>query len=312
VYAVTGGTSTPTFPGTVSCGARFGEYVVVCPSDGRTTPVTIGAINLTSRLTVWSFDYAGNVNQQVNSTPVTYDFNMHGTAPDPATVLPVTAQGGASWVDIETSNHVPVATSSCQGGLSADSDALERSTVLQVSGAGQYASTAAGAVDTSQSFSASGWYCPTAPASSGVQSLITQMAGTGSPGGALRLSTGGNAELDTWTAANSAGQESVQRVPALTANTWYFISAVYDTINRQLRITTSGDGYTGSWTTATSAAAHIAAPASQPVLLGAAGPGGSGQFTGQILNPVMTQAVLTPDQFQLAQFNFNGTTGVLK
>jgi hypothetical protein len=104
----------------------------------------------------------------------------------------------------------------------------------------------------------------------------------------------------------------VQRFPALTANTWYFISSVYDRINRQLRITVTGDGYTEMWTIATSAANHIASPANQPVLLGAADPSGAGQFAGQILNPVMTQAVLTPTQFNLAQSSFNGLTGVLK
>jgi hypothetical protein len=184
---------------------------------------------------------------------------------------------------------------------------------MQFSSAGQYATTTAtAAVDTSQSFSLSGWFCPTTPANAGVQSLITQMAGTGSPGGAFRIGSGGAVEFDTWTGTNSAGQESVQRFPALSANTWYFISSVYDKINRQLRITVTGDGYTGTWTTATSAANHIASPTNQPVLLGAAGPAGAGQFKGQILNPVMTQAVLTPTQFNLAQSNFNGLTGVLK
>jgi hypothetical protein len=95
-------------------------------------------------------------------------------------------------VEIEVQNHVPVATGSCQGGLAPDSEALETATVMQFSSAGQYATTTAtAAVDTSQSFSLSGWFCPTAPAGAGVQSLITQMAGTGSPGGAFRIGTAG-------------------------------------------------------------------------------------------------------------------------
>ncbi|WP_461163201.1 LamG-like jellyroll fold domain-containing protein [Arthrobacter sp. R4-81] len=316
VYALTRGDTAPTLAANVACDGRFNEFVVVCPADGRTATVTVGATDYTSRLTVWSFDHAGNVNTQVKSAPVSYLFNMGSTAPAPSQLLPVTTLGGASWVDIETSNHVPVATS-CQGGLPADSTAPERSTVLQFSAPGHYATTVERAVDTSQSFSVSGWFCPTTPVTTGIQAMLTQMAGTGSQGSALWLNPGGFVEFNTWTGANGAGREFVQKPEALPANKWTFVSAVYDRINRQLRITSTTTGFTATWTTAITSGTHIASPSTQPVLLGAAAAGGSGQFKGQILNPVMTQAVLTKEQFTLAQDSFkdaagNKTTGVLK
>ncbi|BCW17424.1 hypothetical protein NtRootA9_01320 [Arthrobacter sp. NtRootA9] len=312
VYAVTGADTTPSFPGTVSCGTRTGEFVVVCPDGGRTIPITIGSVDERSRLTVWSFDYAGNVNQQVNSTPVSYDFTVGKLAADPTTVLQTSLQGGATAVDIEVMNHRPVPTGTCQGGLAPDSDALEIAKVLQFNGSGQYASTTEAAVDTSKSFSVSGWFCPSTPSGAGVQSLITQMAGTNSPGGAFRIGTNGSMELATWTGSNGTGLETVQRYPALAANSWSFVSGVYDKNNRQLRITVTTDSYTGTWTTATSAAGHLASPPTQPVLLGAAGAGGAGQFKGQILNPVMAPGILTPLQFNKAQSSFTDTLGVLK
>ncbi|MFF2297404.1 hypothetical protein [Arthrobacter sp. NPDC058127] len=313
VYAVTNAATTPTFPGIVTCGTRFGEFVVACPDGGRTKTITIGAIDTQTKLTVWSFDYAGNVNQQVNSTPVSYTFNVTKTATDPTTVLTATPQGGASWVDIATNAHAPAPTGSCQGSVD-PSSVPETSKALQLTAAGQYANTVSAAVDTAQSYSVSGWFCPTTPAGGGVQSLIRQMAGTGSPGGALRLSTDGFAEFSTWSAVNGGGQETVRRgSQPLAANVWNFVSAVYDKVNRQLRITVTTDGSTGSWTAATSAAAALPAPSTQPVLLGAAGPNGFAQFTGQILNPVMTQGVLTAIQFANVQNNFTSTdTGVLK
>ncbi|MHC6219204.1 hypothetical protein [Arthrobacter sp. MMS24-S77] len=312
VYAVTSADATPAFPGTVSCETRLSEFVVKCPDGGRTQPITIGAIDKQTKLTVWSFDYAGNVNQQVNSTPVSYTFTVPKTATDPSTILAATPRGGASWVDIETNAHSPAPTGSCQGSVDPAS-VPETSKALQLNAAGQYADTVSAAVDTARSFSVSGWFCPTTPTGGSFQSLITQMAGTGSPGGALRLSSGGYAEFDTWSAANSGGQDSVQRTEGLSPNIWYFVSAVYDKINQQLRISMTSDGSTTTWTTATSTPAHLTAPATQPVLLGAAGTGGLGQFTGQILNPVMTQAVLIPTQFANAQNNFTSTdTGVLK
>ncbi|WP_175417254.1 LamG-like jellyroll fold domain-containing protein [Arthrobacter sp. 24S4-2] len=305
---MTGAGTAPTLPASFGCNTpRFGEFVVVCPADGRSASVSLGAIDtVKTQLTVWSFDYAGNVNTQVKSTAASYSFTADHTANSPATVLSTTTSG-AAWVDVETGNHVPVATPTCQSDI--DPFATETSRALQLTGTTQSASTASSAVNTAESFSVSGWICPTAPPGPNdttIQSLIAQMAGTGTTAGALRLGTAGYVEFDTWTSAGPPALEFVKRSPALAANTWNFVSAVYDKNNQQLRINVTSSGLTDTWTTATTTPNHLGSSGTQPVQLG-------GGFTGRILGPVMAQGVLTPQQFHNAQNNFGSSTeGVLK
>ena len=311
IYAVADGPSAATYPAVAACDKRDKEFVFACSADGKSAKITVAAIDLTTTVTVWAYDYAGNVNQQVNSAPASYTFTVGNEAAAPSTVLPVTLHGAAKWVQVETRNSTPV-PNSCTGSLAADADVPEQGTALQLSGSGAYADTLTAGADTSKSFSISGWFCATAPASSPAQALVTQMAGAGSPGGGLGINSTGNATFTNWTGLNSAGPDTVARVPALAPGSWYFISAVSDRINRQMRLTVTGDGYTGTWTIATASTTHVAAGTTQPVLLGATAGSGTSQFTGQILNPIVAGSVLTPYQFRQAQTSFGTTPGVKK
>ncbi|AJT40904.1 LamG-like jellyroll fold domain-containing protein [Psychromicrobium lacuslunae] len=311
VYAVTSGPPTSAFPASYSCGTRTREYVVVCPGQAPAS-IHLAAIDTSTTITAWTFDQAGNVGQIIKGAGSAYTFTVGHLAEIPQTVLPTSTVGNASVVDVELQGGKPVGTS-CQGGLPADSPALEKAQALQFSAAGDYASTVGSAVDTAKSFSVSGWFCSVDPTASSAQSLITQQAGAGSPGAALRLSSSGLAELATFTGAAGAGAETVQHANALSSNRWYFVSAVYDQINRQLRITLTTDGKTSTWTVATTADSHRSSAANQPVLLGAAGTSGTGQqFIGQLYQPVLSQGILNPQQLSSTQSAFNGQLGVLK
>ncbi len=310
VYSVTSGPPNSAFPTSFTCGLRTKEYVVVCPGTAPAT-ITVAPVSTETTITAWTFDQAGNVGQTIKGAASTYTFTVGVVAPMPSTVLPVALHGGASLVEVETQLGHPVA-SSCQGGLPADSDVLEKDKVFQFSSPGDYADTVSAAVDTSKSFSISGWFCAAQANSSALRSLMTQQATTDSPGAGLRLSTGGMIQLDTFTGARGAGLESVQNPNSLLANRWYFVSAVYDTANRQLRMTMTTDGLTSTWTIATTSPNHLASDPTQPAILGAGGADGLNQFVGQLYHPVITQGVLTPAQFGNAQSLFNGQTGVLK
>ncbi len=307
VYSVTNAPGPTSVPVNLSCDTRVKEYVVVCPADGRTATATVTPVDTSTVLTVWAFDYAGNVSAQTASkTPASYHFDVAPPAYTALTPLPIAAPSQGSWVPVAVqSNGTPYATNSCQGDTSSGYPGSAKFNALQLNGApGQFGTTTT-AVDTSKSFSVSGWFCPTNPAPGGstIQSLIAQIADTGVPGGAVRLSSGGLPELDTWTTGNAL--EQVQTPTAQTPNQWFFVSAVYDQLNQQLRINVNSASFTGNWTTATSPQTHLSAT-TQPVRLGEG-------FTGQILNPVMTQGVLTKDQFHGIQAQFTATTqGVLK
>lgn len=91
----------------------------------------------------------------------------------------------------------------------------------------------------------------------------------------------------------------------MAQNQWFFLTAVYDKVNQQLRMTVSSAGYSGTWTTAAATQTHLPST-TQPIRLGES-------FTGQILNPVMTQGILTKDQFSWVQTQFGPTSqGILR
>ncbi|MBT1004026.1 hypothetical protein KIH31_15675 [Paenarthrobacter sp. DKR-5] len=321
IYAVTSGTTTETFPSDLSptdatCGKRLREFVVVCPSDGFHATVHVTALDATTAVTAWAYNKAGNVsatemNSSDNPHPYQYVLQVGKEPTVQGTVLPFTLHG-ATRVDVATLGGNP--QTACQD-AGDPSNADGTAPAIQFTNPGDYAETA-WAVDTSKSFSVAAWVCPSTTGTTPFQSLITQMAGTDStsPGGGLRIKAS-TAELATWGAASSPPPTEVAG-PALSAGTWYYVTAVYDQANQQLRISQTTTGYTSTWTYAF-AGAPLAAPSTQPVLLGAADTSGTNQFTGQILRPVFTQNVLSSSAFANAQSQLTsgpvaGQFGVLK
>ncbi|MFB9714620.1 hypothetical protein [Arthrobacter methylotrophus] len=302
-YAVSDAPGPTSLPVTLSCDTpRVREFVVVCPAEGRKATVTVGPADRFTSLKVWAFDYVGNV-----SYPASYEFRVTNTVPVPATVLPITAPSGGSWVPVAIqANGTPYATESCEGDASAGYPGSPTGNALQLNGLpGQFGETLSPAVNTAESFSVSGWFCPTNPAPGGnaIQSLIAQLSDTGDLAAAVRLSAQGQPELDTWTTGGTLDQ--VQILTGQTSNQWFFLTAVYDKVNQQLRMTASSAGYSGTWTTVAATQTHLPST-TQPIRLGEG-------FTGQILNLVMTQGILTREQFSWVQKQFGPSTqGILR
>ncbi|MDR6623482.1 LamG-like jellyroll fold domain-containing protein [Sinomonas atrocyanea] len=305
--------STPTSP--VKCGDRDTYYVVVCADSRTSKDIQIAAVGPTTVLTVWAFDTVGNVSGQQSQAPVTYTFSVEGQAAvPPATVEPLTASGAAVWQNIDVTGGSP-APNNCTGGIPQvdpnNSDGTVSGTALEITASGGRATTARGVVDASHPFSASAWVCPRATTTA--QAVLTQMAGPGAPAAQLGLAAGGNAVLTAWTSATTTDPPATSTAP-LTANTWSFVSAVYDKVNQQMRITVTTGKTTGTWVIQATGASHVASgtTSAQPaVVVGDSGTVGASQFLGQIYHPLMVQGVLTNKQFNVAGQNFDNDEGVL-
>ncbi len=303
VYAVTAGTGTPDYPksaGALACGQRTGPFVVVCPADGRTANVTVAPVDLTTTFSVWAFDTAGNINTQAESGAVSVTFTVGNMAPAPTTVLPTSVTGGAQWVDIPTSRGTPSSVTGCMV-PQASGPATTNYRALRVPAAGAFAKTLQAAVNNAESFSFSGWFCPANPSAGNRQVALSQMNDAGTVGSLLGLSPQHLWELAAYDTATPANLKNVSQDASEGAATqqWYFIGAIYDRINAQLRLTVSNTKGTKTWVIATAATSQSASTGASPAVLGTANPASpaADQFTGLIYRPVMTQGVLVNSQF---------------
>jgi hypothetical protein len=300
VYSVSQKAATETYSAGLTCGIRDREFVVVCPTSGSSTKITIGAVSDVSTLHVWSFDDVGNVGKPTKSTTeTTYDFTLPAVKV-PSTSVPLTAAGNAVWQTIEIDGGLPAANG-CTGGIPTadqDPDLYKYGQALELTGSGDRATTAAGMVDASKAFSIEALVCPKANTS--VQAVLTQMAGPGSEAAQLGLASTGDAVLTGWTGATTT--EAVDSQTKLSAGTWYLVAAAYDPINQQMRITINSSGYTGSWVTAISPSVHVASgtTSTQPVVVGDSGTAGANQFIGQVYHPLLVQYLLSNTAFNSA------------
>jgi hypothetical protein len=191
-------------------------------------------------------------------------------------------------------------------------DIAEEGTPPEFAGAalglqGGYGTTASSAADTANSFTVSGWFCPTGTMGT-VKPLITQADSAGTVLAELRINTSNKWELATRT--STGGTETVAAAGnPITTGTWYFVNAVYDKINRQLRITYSTANMTETWTVATASDTHANVPAGSKVLLGASSTtAGTPRFTGLLAGPALTNGVLVKDQIMSLWATANPTT----
>ncbi|WP_306910976.1 hypothetical protein [Arthrobacter sp. B3I9] len=303
VYAVTAGTGIPDYPksvGALACGQRTGPFVVVCPADGRSANVTVAPVDLTSTFSVWAFDTAGNINTQAESGAVSVTFTVGNMAPAPTKVLPTSVAGGAQWVDVPTNRGTPSPVAGCML-PQATGPATTAYRALRVPAAGAFAKTLQAAVNNAESFSFSGWFCPAKPSAANRQVALSQMNDAGTVGSLLGLSPQHLWELAAYDTATPANLKNVSQdaVEGAATQQWYFIGAIYDRINAQLRLTVSNTKGTKTWVIATAATSHRPSTGASPAVLGTANPAtpAADQFTGLIYRPVMTQGVLVNSQF---------------
>ncbi|WP_454809649.1 hypothetical protein [Paenarthrobacter nitroguajacolicus] len=300
VFSITSGADPASaYPMSIRCGdPRIQEYVAVCPAGGMSTDISIAALDQTTVLTVWAFDSAGNVSVPLhNANGSTYAFTVGMGSVRPTTFVELQLNG-AQWTTPQ-----PGGDNICGQKPFGDITPGGAPQMLTFPNGTSTAQTAGQVIDPSQSFSVSGWFCPTSATGTTVQDLITQWTSTG-PAAALRARTDGKPELVAWTGAGATetviGQD-------LVSGRWAYVSAIYDRINAQLRITKTDTNSTGTWVKAASPVAHKTAAPSNPVQLG-------GSFVGNIYKPILTQGVLKPGTFdQAMQHSFTSTSkGLLK
>ncbi len=300
VFSITSGAEpASSYPQSIRCGdPRIQEYVAVCPAGGMSADIRIAALDETTVLTVWAFDSAGNVSSVPlhNATGTSYTFTVGMGSVRPTAFAPLTLNGQTGWVTPQ-----PGADNTCSQVPFGDLGATPQ--MLTFPNGTSTAQTAGQVIDPSNSFSVSGWFCPTSATGTTVQDLITQWTSTG-PAAALRARTDGKPELVAW--ASVSGTESVTGQD-LVSGRWAYVSAIYDEVNAQLRITKTDVNGTVTWIKAASPVSHKTAAPSDPVKLG-------GSFIGNIYKPLLTQGVLKPGTFGTAnQYSFTSTSkGLLK
>ncbi|BCW86124.1 hypothetical protein NicSoilE8_37970 [Arthrobacter sp. NicSoilE8] len=299
-------------PATVTCQTPpTEEFIVLCPETPKVL-INIGSVSKTSYLSVWAFDAAGNVSGETyrKSNPKTVSLTV--LEPDPVrTVEQLTLFGGAAWKDIVTTQaygEQRKPTGTCG---TADATGTTNAKALQL-GAGAKAEYPSRAVDTAENFSMSAWVCPTSLNGS-IQSLITQLAGS-TPGAALEIDEfTGAARLQAWTGASSS---HIVKGDPFVAGGWRYVTAVYDKINRQLRLSLTSATTVTTWVVAASQNSIVSAGPTQKVIIGQSMTG-TQQFTGKIYRPMLTQGMLTTAQFDSVQDAFMNPddtekTGLLK
>jgi hypothetical protein len=296
IYAMTSSGVTPAHPADMTCDQRVKEYTMICPADGKTASFTAAAISReNTKITAWAVDEAGNVGtfkKTLNGSTAAFTVGNH--APMPSQALPATASGTATALSIPGGTDGPSGTCT---------DIADDSVPAEFKGAalglqGGYASTTTSAADTANSFTVSGWFCPTTAQGTSIRPVIAQTDSAGTVLAELRINTTGKWELATRTTAGAT--ETVTAAGAsVAAGSWYFVNAVYDKINRQLRITYATTNNTETWTVATTSDTHAPAPVGSKVLLGASSTtAGTPRFTGLLAGPALTTGVLVDDQIK--------------
>ncbi|MGP0223697.1 LamG-like jellyroll fold domain-containing protein [Paenarthrobacter sp. NCHU4564] len=295
-----------TLPASVTClTPPTREYIVLCPeTDG--VVINIGTVSKKTNLSVWAFDAAGNVTGETYRMGSPTRATITVPEPEPVrTVEPLTLSGGAVWKDIVTTQATGdqrKPTGTCG---TADATGTTNAKALQL-GAGAKAEYPSRAVDTAENFSVAAWVCPTSVNGS-IQSLITQLAGS-TPGAALEIDeNSGAARLQAWTGASSS--HIVKGDYPLVAGGWRYVTAVYDKINRQLRLSSTSGTTVTTWVVAASQNNIVSAGSTQKVVIGQGITRGQ-QFTGKIYRPVLTKGMLTTAQFETVQDAFMNPDGI--
>ncbi len=250
--------------------------MAVCPADGMSTDISIAALDQTTVLTVWAFDSAGNVSVPLhNANGSTYAFTVGMGSVRPTTFVelqlngaqwttPPQRRGQHLWSETVRGHHPP-------GGGSANADLPQRHLDRANGRTGHRPVAELQRLGMVLPHLSDWHHCP------GPDHAVDQHRA----GCRTQARTDGKPELVAWTGTGATetviGQD-------LVSGRWAYVSAIYDRINAQLRITKTDTNSTGTWIKAASPpVAHKTAAPSNPVQLG-------GSFVGNIYKPILTQA----------------------
>lgn len=307
IFSIKRGSAQATYPADLlNCDhPRLREFVVVCPGFGQDITITITALDADTSLTVWAIDDAGNVAMPVHGAPAYVIFSVPAAQalPNPATdFLGLDLYNNAAWVTQDSLSATECAAGQVPGAAGRDADYLNFPTTAAYADTKANAgSTVRRAVDPTDGFSVAAWVCPKSDV--GLQPLISQLANNSTVVAAALRADGNTYHLGS---RLSSGAEERTGTAMLSAGKWTYVSAVFDNINAQLRITTATANQVGDWTIAASPfSTRTSADLTQPVRLGQG-------FAGVIYRPVMTQRVLSNASFGTIQTQYGTTRGLLK
>ncbi|ASN19855.1 LamG-like jellyroll fold domain-containing protein [Arthrobacter sp. YN] len=293
-------------PETVTCQTPpVKEFIVLCPSSDS-VDINIGAVAPTSYLNVWAFDEAGNIatlEPYVAGAPKKITLKVASPTTATGTPMPLTPSGGATWVKINACGKAVESHRIPEGLCDSNNAPAVGYEAYALAFNGGKAETSGAAINPNESFSMAAWIRPDT-ASGNIQSVITQLAGTG-PGAALEIGADGYGRLQTWYSATTS--EHVNSDDYISAGEWSYVTAVYDKINRQLRLTANKDGLFGTWVVAASQP-NVVSATTQKVILGQ-NAAGAQKFAGQIYRPILTNDVLTKAQFFAMEAAFKSASG---
>ncbi|MDQ4502024.1 LamG-like jellyroll fold domain-containing protein [Sinomonas sp. ASV322] len=299
IYAVTEGGATPPAPDAgMQCGNRTGAFVMVCAlGPSSSASFTVAAVDASTSVSAWTVDDAGNIG---TCTPSTCPMAPDRSAMSPVTTFAVgkTAPDPARAMDLSDSAAGTSRTGITVSGFSGPSGACATEPVSAFapegfSYTGGYSATAAGqAVDSSKSFTASVWACPSGTSPS---TVLSQADATGAS--QLRLGIAADGKWALTTRAADGTETAVEGVNTAPAGQWTLVSAQYDSVNAQLRISASYSNTKDTWVVA------VAKPPAAPgtgtqIYLGRKSASDTQSYTGLLVRPVLTQAVLTAQQLQ--------------
>jgi hypothetical protein len=266
-----------------------------------------------ARFTVWAFDATGNrsapTTTSVNATTdgtalyaVTHQWttDQYWTVPPPATcgVGPVSLRCVPDTAGVNSLHPNGASPLLLPPGVTWDGSGSGVPGTLTFGPADRLpAGTLGTVVDPRQSFSAGAWLTPTAAAAATAETAVAE--GLGRTGFELGLGPDGRWQFRVRSASGSA-----TAVAAGTAGVGIpvYVSGVWDAVNREVRLYLNG-----TLASVTGFAAHGGPAAVGGVTVGArpARSGMSEGWTGQVGNPVVSQATLTSGQIrQLSDESF--------
>ncbi len=227
----------------VPCVGAPGVESWVCPDASGTSPlVTVAPVDTTSTLWVVGYDAAGNV-----SVARSVAVNAIGDTAN------VDYRAGHGWIFevqpsplpsiIADSNSIHEQDLSIGAGIDGTQtdtvNGIPSTPVLSFPGSGTspgQVATAASAVDTTKSFTASAWVKPVGGGGAAQSRTIMSQSGGVNPGFTLEEVSGNILRFCVHSQIGTAAADCATATSTLPEGQWVFVAGIWDAINRQLRL----------------------------------------------------------------------------
>jgi hypothetical protein len=304
VYTIGPSDSPQPYPASVTCDDSAGAYVTVCPGTvGLSASITIAPVDVVSKLSVWTFDAAGNIHSAAaavnfyaddDTAPRTGHQWLTGTGAVDANGVPDTAACPQDDIADSASPGLPLhLTGGVCWGIGNGHLGPPPVGLLQFDGTPARAATAGPAIDTTRSFTVAAWVNAADASTTLVRPVLSQDA----------------SNISSFFLQNNIGHWSfcvpssdmptyagtcATSVDPVTPGAWTFVVGEWDAVNHQVRLYNSGGG--------SASAPVVESQHSMPASTGAVFVGrdkvGTAYrfFNGQIYHPTVLQGDLSSTQ----------------